>query len=150
VLGKGGMGIVYRARQLSINRLVALKQLKDQALASPQEHARFRREAEMVARLHHPNIVQVHDFGEHAGQPYLAMELVPGTDLHKKLHATGSGGPLPAPAAASLVETLARTMHAAHQQGIVHRDLKPGNVLLAEDGTPKITDFGLARSLAEA
>src|SRR5262249_44538155 len=145
-LGRGGMGVVYKARQLQLGRLVALKMVRDGALAAPQHLALFRREAEAVARLQHPHVVQIYDFGEHAGRPYFAMEFVGGSDLQHKLHA----GPLAPAAAAELVETLARAVHHAHQAGIVHRDLKPANVLLMPDGTPKITDFGLAKNLQAA
>src|SRR5262249_5846846 len=111
--------------------------------ASPADLARFRTEAEAVARLLHPNIVQVYETGTHAGLPYFSLEFCPGGSLDRRLDGTPWG---PAPAAA-LVEALARAMHAAHQAGVVHRDLKPANVLLADDGTPKVTDFGLAKRL---
>jgi WD40 repeat protein len=145
-LGAGGMGVVYRARQISLPRLVALKMLKDEAFARPEERALFRREAEAVARLGHPNIVQIYAFGEHEGHPYIALEFVDGSSLHRRLN----GKPLAQREAAALLETLARAMHAAHQQQVVHRDLKPENVLLTVDGTPKITDFGLAKRLDTA
>src|SRR5207237_851317 len=108
--------------------------------------ARFQTEAEAIARLQHPNIVQVYEIGEHEGKPFFALEFCGGGSLEKKLNGT----PLPAREAAALVETLARAMQAAHEQHVIHRDLKPANVLLAEDGTPKITDFGLAKKLDEA
>jgi tetratricopeptide (TPR) repeat protein/tRNA A-37 threonylcarbamoyl transferase component Bud32 len=144
LLGHGGMGVVYKARQIKLNRLVALKMILSGAHANPQELARFRSEAEAVARLQHPNIVQIHEVGEQEGHPYFSLEFVDGGSLAQKLNGT----PLSAPAAAELVETLARAMHAAHQRGIVHRDLKPANVLLTAEGIPKITDFGLAKFLA--
>jgi serine/threonine protein kinase len=142
-LGRGGMGIVYKARQIALNRLVALKMMLAGALADPEEMARFRIEAQAAARLDHPNIVRVYHWDEHEGQPYFSMELVPGTSL------VGKAARLPwhAPAAAHLVRILALAIHHAHQHNIVHRDLKPSNVLLRADGTPKITDFGLAKQL---
>jgi tetratricopeptide (TPR) repeat protein len=138
------MGVVYKARQVGLRRTVALKRIF--ADAAPQDVARFRREAEAVARLQHPNIVQIHEVGEHDGLPFFSMEFCPGGSLDRKL----AGTPLPATQAAILLSTLARAVHAAHQAGIVHRDLKPHNVLLADDDTPKITDFGLAKWLGDS
>jgi WD40 repeat protein len=142
-LARGNMGVVYRARHRSLNRLVALKTVRMGAHASAAELRRFRTEAEAVARLQHPNIVQIFEVGEAEHGPFLALELVEGSSLAERL----DSGPLPPRAAAELVETLARAIHHAHSQGILHRDLKPHNVLLAEDGTPKVTDFGLAKLL---
>jgi serine/threonine protein kinase len=170
-LGRGGMGTVFKARQTNLNRLVALKMILAGSAASAKELARFHTEAEAVARLQHPHIVQIHDVGQHQGCPYLALEFVEGGTLAQKL----AGAPQPARQAAQLVETLARAMHVAHQRGIVHRDLKPANVLLSslvispsslaknqahnssaqglmtnDQGLvtiPKITDFGLAKLL---
>src|SRR5262249_33890176 len=139
----GGMGVVFKARQVSLNRVVALKRIRHEALAGPAELARFRREAESVARLRHPHIVQIHDYGEHNGLPYFSMELVEGGTLQTRL----CGVPLSSPQAAQLVEILARAVHHAHEQKIIHRDLKPANVLLTAEGVPKITDFGLAKCL---
>jgi tetratricopeptide (TPR) repeat protein/predicted Ser/Thr protein kinase len=141
MLGKGGMGVVYKARQLALNRLVALKMIRSGAAAGPEELHRFQMEAKVIALLQHPNIVQIYEVGEHDGQPYLALELVDGRSLHERIKTA----PLPAREAAQLTGLLARAMHVVHQRGVIHRDLKPANVLLAADGTPKITDFGLAK-----
>jgi len=145
-LGRGGMGVVYQARQTKLGRVVALKMILAGAHAGEADLARFRTEAEAIARLQHPNIVQIHEIGEHGGLPFFSLEFCAGGSLERKLNGT----PLPPKEAAALVETLARAMQAAHDKGVIHRDLKPANVLLAEDGTPKITDFGLAKKLDEA
>jgi serine/threonine protein kinase len=165
VLGEGGMGIVYKARQLGLNRLVAIKMILAGPHARPEQLARFRTEVEAVAQLRHPHIVQIYEVGDCAGQPYFSMELVDGGNLAQKLSTTL----LPVRQAAQLVETLAGAIHSAHQHGIIHRDLKPANVLLASGGReplegsdssggsrpslpqdiPKITDFGLAKQLKD-
>jgi hypothetical protein len=128
---RGGMGVVYRARQISLNRVVALKMILTGAHAAPKEVARFRAEAEAVARFQHPNIVGVHDVGEHDGRPYMALEFVEGHSLAQEL----DGAPLSPQPSARLVEMLARAVHYAHERGIIHRDLKPANVLLQSDFT---------------
>jgi WD40 repeat protein/tRNA A-37 threonylcarbamoyl transferase component Bud32 len=140
-LGRGGMGVVYKARHLKLNRVVALKMVLAGGHAGPDDLARFLAEAEAVAALQHPHIVQLYDFGQHEGLPFFTLEFVPGGSLADKLNGT----PLPPKEAARAVEQLARGVHYAHGKGIVHRDLKPANVLLAEGGTPKVTDFGLAK-----
>jgi hypothetical protein len=142
-LGRGGMGVVYRARQTRLDRLVALKMIRGGARANAEELARFRTEAALQARVQHAHIVEIFEIGETAEGPYFALELVDGPSLNKRL----SGTPQPAADAARLVETLARAVHHAHEKGLVHRDLKPANILLTTDGTPKVGDFGLARRL---
>jgi tetratricopeptide (TPR) repeat protein len=142
-LGRGGMGVVYLAQQLRLDRPVALKM--PPAGLGVEEWLRFRTEVQAAARLQHAHIVQVHETGEHQGRPFLVMELVEGGSLAQKL----AQAPLAARPAAELVEKLARAVHYAHERGVIHRDLKPANVLLTADGTPKVTDFGLARRLNE-
>jgi tRNA A-37 threonylcarbamoyl transferase component Bud32 len=140
-LGRGGMGVVYLARQVRLKRDVVVKMIRDGSLARPEQLARFRTEAEAIAHLKHPHIVQIYEVGEVASGPYLVLEWVEGGSLADQL----AGKPQPAAQTARLVETLARASHHAHQRGIVHRDLKPANVLLTCEGTPRITDFGLAK-----
>jgi hypothetical protein len=144
-LGRGGMGVVYQARQIALQRIVALKMILGGGHASGTDLQRFRTEAEAIARLQHPHIVQIYEVGEHNGLAYFSLEFCAGGSLEKKL----GGTPLPPREAAALVEKLAHAMQAAHDKGVIHRDLKPANVLLADDGTPKITDFGLAKKLDE-
>jgi tetratricopeptide (TPR) repeat protein/tRNA A-37 threonylcarbamoyl transferase component Bud32 len=170
-LGRGGMGVVYRARQVGLNRIVAFKRMRSGSLATAEDMVRFRREAVALARLKHSNIVQVYDVGEQAGHPYLAMEYVEGSTLRECLERS----PLPPHESAGLIALLADAVHFAHGQGIIHRDLKPGNILLSRpavamsdtanlqmaatqnessatrsdfptsSGAPKIADFGLAK-----
>jgi WD40 repeat protein/Flp pilus assembly protein TadD len=165
-IAHGGMGVVYKARQISLHRVVALKMILAGAHAGAQDRARFLAEAEAVALLQHPNIVQIHEIGEHNACPFFSLEYVAGGTLGEKIH----GVPQPPRPAAYLVLSLARAIHHAHQHGIIHRDLKPGNILLepAADnsrssdslhreapevarlyGIPKITDFGLAKHLGQ-
>jgi WD40 repeat protein/tetratricopeptide (TPR) repeat protein/tRNA A-37 threonylcarbamoyl transferase component Bud32 len=140
-LGRGSMGVVYKARHVKLNRVVALKMVLAGGHAGPEDLARFLAEAEAVAALQHPHIVHLYDFGQQEGLPFFTLEFVPGGSLADKLNGT----PVPPKEAARVVEQLAHGVHYAHGKGIVHRDLKPANVLLAEGGTPKVTDFGLAK-----
>jgi WD40 repeat protein/tetratricopeptide (TPR) repeat protein len=142
-VGRGGMGIVYRARQIGLNRLVALKMILGGAQATTADRDRFRLEAEAVAQLQHPYIVRVLEISEHQGQLYQALEFCSGGTLTARL----TGTALPPREAAALVQKLALAMQAVHHHGIVHRDLKPSNVLFDEVGEPKVTDFGLAKLL---
>ena len=142
-LGEGGMGVVYKARHFGLKRLVAVKMIRGGSQSRADQRKRFRTEAEAVARLRHPNILQIYDIGEAAGLPFVALELLDGGGLDDRLART----PQPANQAAQLMVTLARAVHVAHQSGIVHRDLKPTNVLYTSDGVPKITDFGLAKRI---
>jgi hypothetical protein len=171
-LGRGGMGVVYQARHLRLNRVVALKMIIGGACADRAELARFQSEAEAIARLDHPGIVQIHEIGEFQGLPFLSLEYCAGGSLDKLVRGT----PLPAAEAARIVELIADAMHTAHGKQIVHRDLKPGNILLAsalsgswsmireeavdecvttdhpartKDYVPKVTDFGIAKKLDE-
>jgi serine/threonine-protein kinase len=143
VLGRGAMGVVYKARQVELNRLVALKMILAGVHAAPAERKRLRDEAQALARLRHAHVVQVYDFGESEGLPYFALEYVEGGTLAERWR----GQAMPPREAAELLEKLARAVHAVHECGIVHRDLKPANVLLTADGEPKIADFGLAKQL---
>jgi tRNA A-37 threonylcarbamoyl transferase component Bud32 len=142
-LGRGGTGVVYKARQIRLNRPSALKMILGGGHASAESAARFVAEAQAIAQLQHPHIVQIHHIGEADGLPFFELEYVSGGSVDRRL----DGTPWPARRAAELIQLLARGVAEAHRQGIVHRDLKPSNILLAADGTPKITDFGLAKSL---
>jgi tetratricopeptide (TPR) repeat protein/predicted Ser/Thr protein kinase len=140
-LGRGGAGVVFKAQQPNLGRMVAVKMLVSGVHAGAAERQRFQAEARAAARLQHPNIVRIYQVGEVEDRPYLVMEYLAGGPLSARLRGT----PRPAREAAELLRTLARAVHCAHEQGILHRDLKPGNVLLERDGTPKIADFGLAK-----
>jgi serine/threonine-protein kinase len=143
LIGRGGMGVVHRARQLGLDRRVAIKTIAAGRDASPEQLQRFRREFEAVARLNDPAIVRVYDVGIRDGVPYYAMELLEGGSLSDRLAA----GPLGVSEAATLVERLARAIEHAHRQGVIHRDLKPSNILFDREGQAKVADFGLARRL---
>jgi tetratricopeptide (TPR) repeat protein len=143
VLGIGGMGIVYKARDERLARFVALKMIRAGSDAWPQDLARFEAEAKAVAAIDHVNIVKIFEIGEHDGLPYFSLEFLSGGSLAAKI----GGKPQPVDEAARIVEVLARAMHVAHEHKVIHRDLKPGNVLLAADGTVKISDFGLVKRL---
>jgi len=141
-IARGGMGVVWKARQASLNRTIALKMILAGKLASEREVQRFHREAEAAANLQHPNIVAIHEVGEHDGQHYYSMDYVAGRDLGAVVR---ESGPLPPTRAAECVQTLAEAVHFAHERGTLHRDLKPQNVLMDAAGVPHITDFGLAK-----
>jgi eukaryotic-like serine/threonine-protein kinase len=143
LLARGGMGVVYKARQISLNRTVALKMIQAGVLATPAEVKRFHAEAEAIAQLHHPNIVSVYEIGGNEGQHYFSMDYVAGRTLAEIVR----DGPLSAARAATYVQTVAAAVHYAHQHGILHRDLKPANIIIDENDQPRITDFGLAKKL---
>jgi predicted Ser/Thr protein kinase len=140
-IGRGGMGVVFRARQRSLDRLVAVKVLLRGADASPQDQERFQAEASAVARLDHPSIVPIYETGEVAGWRYFGMKMIEGQNLSQRM----AGGPLPQREAAQLVMQVARAIDYAHQRGVIHRDLKPANILLDVAGQAHVTDFGLAK-----
>ena len=142
-LGEGGMGVVYLARQTGLNRMVAVKMIRGGQQARPEHFARFRLEAEAVAQLRHPHIIQIYEIGSVEDLPFVSLELLEGGSLADRL----DGTPQPGRQAAALLITLAGAIQAAHDAGIVHRDLKPANVLFTDEGLPKITDFGLAKRM---
>jgi predicted Ser/Thr protein kinase len=142
-IARGGMGVVYRARQINLDRTVALKMILAGRLATEDDVVRFRTEAEAAARLRHPNVVAVFEVGHIDGQHFFSMDYIEGESLAQKL----ARGPFPGRVAAGYVRTIARAVHYAHRQGILHRDLKPSNILIDADDEPHVTDFGLAKRL---
>ena len=142
-VGRGGMGVVYKARQDRLKRLIALKMIRSDWHGNPEHLARFEIEAEAVARLNHPNIVRIYEIGKAGGVAYVVLELLEGGTLKQRM----AGTPQPVREAAGVLSALARGVHAAHVAGILHRDLKPSNVLFDHAGVPKIADFGLAKRL---
>jgi serine/threonine protein kinase/WD40 repeat protein len=145
-IARGGMGVVYKARQISLNRVVAVKMILTGRLAKAADLQRFRAEAEMAARLQHPNIVAIHEVGEFEGQPFFMMDYVEGRSLADLSH----NEPLPAKLAAAYLRTIAEAVQYAHSKGVLHRDLKPSNILIDQNDQPRITDFGLAKRLDES
>ncbi|GAB5442589.1 MAG: hypothetical protein Fues2KO_29380 [Fuerstiella sp.] len=145
ILGRGGMGVVYKARQRGLKRDVALKMILAGGHANDEMMGRFRAEAEAVAKLQHPNIVQIYEIGDENGLPYFSLEYVDGETLDEVRKAE----PLEQQRAADLIRIISQAMHFAHQSGIVHRDLKPANILMTKDGVPKVTDFGLVKRLED-
>jgi len=155
IIGRGGMGVVYKARQCSLNRLVALKMIRSALLASELEVHRFMTEAKAAAMLDHPNIIPIYEVGEHEGQQYFSMRLVEGGNLAQRIAKGGfqtpntvslnSSGDPDLRKCARIVSKIARTVHHAHQRGIMHRDLKPSNILIDAQDELQITDFGLAK-----
>ena len=145
-IAHGGMGVVYRARQISLKRIVAVKMMLFGQFAGKAAFERFRAEAETAAKLQHPNIVAIHGIGETDGQPYFSMDYVAGRNLADLVR----DHPLPTRQAAGYVRKIALAVHYAHTQGVLHRDLKPANVLIDENDEPRVTDFGLAKRLTDS
>lgn len=142
-LGRGGMGVVYKAWQKNLGRMVALKMVLRGGHARPEEMARFQAEAKAIALLEHPNIVPVHEAGIYEDQPYFSMRFIEGQTLATVL----AQGPIKPRDAASLIAKITRAVHHAHERGVLHRDLKPSNVIIDQGNNPLVTDFGLAKEL---
>ena len=145
-IGRGGMGVVYRAHQKTLERVVALKMIPNATFAAEHELARLRSEAQAAARLNHPHIIPVYDVGEHNGQPWFSMQLIEGKTLSTRL----MDGPMPDDDAVTLLIPIVEAIEAAHSAGVLHRDIKPSNILIRKDGEPFITDFGLAKRVSVA
>jgi serine/threonine protein kinase len=143
-IGRGGFAVVYKARDTTLNRVVALKVLHPQLTTDPKFVQRFHQEAQTAARLHHPHIVTIHDVGEETGQHYLAMAFLPGRTLDERLSATK--GPLPVELAISIVEQIADALGTIHQHGLVHRDVKPANIMVDSRSQATLLDFGIVRA----
>jgi serine/threonine protein kinase len=141
VVARGGMGVVFKARQVTLNRTVALKMILAGQLANETDVKRFYTEAEAAANLDHPGIVPIYEVGQHEGQHYFSMSFVEGQSLSQRL----AQGPLPLREAAELIRRVGEAIEYAHRHGVIHRDLKPSNILIDQDGSPRVTDFGLAR-----
>ena len=144
-LARGGMGIVFRARQLDLNRIVAVKMILDGRFANCDDVRRFQAEAESAAKLDHPGIVPIHEVGEHEGRHFFSMAFVDGESLSQRLQR----GPLEIDDASSMMADVADAVHYAHGQGVIHRDIKPGNILIDEGDRPRVTDFGVAKQLSD-
>src|SRR6516225_1723150 len=142
-IGSGGMGEVYRARDTTLGRDVALKILPASFTNDPERVARFRREAQVLASLNHPHVAQIHGLEEANSTQFLVLELVDGESLDKRI----AGGPIPIDEALGIAKQIAEALEAAHEKGIIHRDLKPANIALTNDGTVKVLDFGLAKAV---
>src|SRR5262249_28099952 len=142
-IGYGGMGVIYKARQVRLQRLVALKMIRPDRLASPGDVLRFRSEAEAAASLDHPNVAPIYEVGEDEGEHYFSMKLIEGGSVAQQLPRLAAD----LPAGVRLLTTVARAVHYAHQRGLLHRDLKPTNILLDAESRPYVTDFGLSKRL---
>ena len=146
LLGKGGMGEVYRARDLKLKREVAIKILPEEFSRDSDRISRFQREAEVLASLNHPNIANIYDLEEHDGSRYLVLELVEGETLADRI----ARGPIPVEEAVAIAKQICEALETAHEKGVIHRDLKPANIKITPDGNVKVLDFGLAKALERA